>query len=257
MEIQGTSLDPLLFWKPGQSVRGALRFASSGLATALRFGSGAFVGSRRVQPERHLILYEREGCPYSRKVREALSVLDLDADVRPCPKGSETYRQELRQYVHVQGRIPVLLDPNTAQVLEDSDRIVAYLFRTYGDGNVPWSLRPGVLTDATSRLASLVRGNAGQRAQPRHHKPERPLELWSYEASPYSRFVREVLTELELPYVLHNAARKSPRRGELFEHAGTIQLPYLEDPNTGAALLESDAIVSYLRVTYGPEAAPN
>ena len=38
--------------------------------------------------------------------------------------------------------------------------------------------------------------------------PEHKLELWSFEASPYSRVVRSVLSELELPYILHSVAKE-------------------------------------------------
>ncbi len=38
--------------------------------------------------------------------------------------------------------------------------------------------------------------------------PEQKLELWSFEASPYSRVVRSLLCELELPYILHRMLQK-------------------------------------------------
>jgi glutathione S-transferase len=81
--------------------------------------------------------------------------------------------------------------------------------------------------------------------------PQKMLELWGYEASPYSRLVREVLTELELPYVLHNVARQSPRREAFVAMSGKMQVPYLKDPNTGTALFESADIIAYLEKTYG------
>jgi len=39
-----------------------------------------------------LKLYEFEACPFCRKVREAMSALDLDVLMFPCPKGGERYR---------------------------------------------------------------------------------------------------------------------------------------------------------------------
>ena len=36
----------------------------------------------------------------------------------------------------------------------------------------------------------------------------------------------------------------------MLAHAGRVQLPYLEDPNTGAALFESKTIVDYLEQHY-------
>ena len=40
-----------------------------------------------------------------------------------------------------------------------------------------------------------------------------PLELYSFEASPFCRLVREALSSLELPYRLTNVGRGSPSRG--------------------------------------------
>jgi hypothetical protein len=37
--------------------------------------------------------------------------------------------------------------------------------------------------------------------------PKRPLELFSFESSPYSRRVRELLCELELPYLLRSSGK--------------------------------------------------
>ena len=95
-----------------------------------------------------------------------------------------------------------------------------------------------------------VRVGNGGRARP-STAPAQPLELWSFEGSPYARRAREVLCELELPYVLHNVGRGSPKRDGLRARAGKVQVPYLEDPNTGTKMFESRDIVRYLRTTYG------
>jgi len=81
--------------------------------------------------------------------------------------------------------------------------------------------------------------------------PAQPLELWSYESSPYCRLVREVLCELELPYVLHNVAKGSPRRDAFVKRSGKMMVPYLADPNTGREMFESADIVAYVNSTYG------
>ena len=78
-----------------------------------------------------------------------------------------------------------------------------------------------------------------------------PLELWSFESSPYCRMTRAMLTELELPYLLHNVGRKSPRRAAFIARSGKMQVPWLSDPNTGTELFESKAIIDYLDQTYG------
>jgi len=95
-----------------------------------------------------------------------------------------------------------------------------------------------------------MRAGSGGRARP-STAPAQPLELWSFEGSPYARRAREVLCELELPYVLHNVGKGSPKRDELRARAGKVQVPYLEDPNTGTKMFESRDIVRYLRTTYG------
>ncbi|MGB1558462.1 MAG: glutathione S-transferase N-terminal domain-containing protein [Oceanococcaceae bacterium] len=56
-------------------------------------GSAAFRPADR-QPAQPLVLYEFEACPYCRLVREILTELDLDADIRPCPKGGKRFREE-------------------------------------------------------------------------------------------------------------------------------------------------------------------
>jgi glutathione S-transferase len=40
------------------------------------------------------------------------------------------------------------------------------------------------------------------------------------------------------------------KRDILKQKIGIFQVPYLEDPNTGAKMLESGDIVKYLRATY-------
>jgi glutathione S-transferase len=81
-------------------------------------------------------------------------------------------------------------------------------------------------------------------------RPEQLLELWSFEASPYCRLVRERLCELELAYRLHNVASGSPSRAAFPETGRPLQVPYLRDPNTGAAMFESADITRYLDREY-------
>jgi glutathione S-transferase len=108
--------------------------------------------------------------------------------------------------------------------------------------------------DATSFAATIVRLGRGlvpkvtADARP---DPPRLLELWDFEACPYCRKVREVLCELDLDYLAHPVAPGSPRRPELVRRGGKRQVPYLVDPNTGAAMYESDDIIGYLNATYG------
>lgn len=41
----------------------------------------------RQQPLKNIEIYEFEGCPFCRKVREAVNILDLDVVFYPCPRG--------------------------------------------------------------------------------------------------------------------------------------------------------------------------
>jgi len=225
-----------------------LDVATSVLTTAWRLGSGARVGRLGKRPLRRLELYEFEACPYCRKVREALSILDLEALIYPCPKGGPTYRPQVRK---LGGRemFPYLVDPNVGRAMYESDDIVAHLFAEYGGGRVPIALGAGVLTDLSSSLAGLPRLGGGARyrsARP----PVELLELYSFEASPFCRLVREALCELELPYRLHNVAAGSPGRDAFVERSGRMMVPWLSDPNTGVELFESADIVAYLEGTY-------
>jgi len=200
------------------------------------------------RPVEQLALYDFEACPFCRKVREALSILDLDAVVYPCPKGGPRFREEVRRRGG-KALFPYLVDPNTGQAMYESDDIVRYLFGTYGGGSVPWSLSLGPVTLAGSALASAWRFGRGERYR-RARTPEKPLELWSFEASPFCRIVREELCTLELPYVLHNVAKGSAKREAFVARSGKMMVPYLVDPNTGTAMFESADIVRYLDATY-------
>jgi glutathione S-transferase len=223
------------------------------IATTLaRLGASASVAKLGPRPEQPLELYDFEACPYCRKVREALCILDLEVKVYPCPKGGPRYRPELEKRGG-KAQFPYLVDPNTGKELYESDDIVRHLFATYGDGRVPFALAAGPLTDVSSALAGLFRPGLGafyEASSP----PEQPLELWSFEASPFCRIVREKLTALELPYLLHNVARGSPRRASFIERSGKMQVPYLLDPNTGAEMFESAEIVAYLEERYSARA---
>jgi glutathione S-transferase len=234
-------------------IRRALDVASSVAATLARAGSGAAVGTLGPRPERPLELYEFEGCPYCRKVREALSILDLDALVRPCPKNGPRFREEVRRRGG-KAQFPYLVDPNTSKEMYESDDIVNYLFASYGDGALPWTLAGGPLTDVGAMLAGLWRPGFGSFYEP-SRPPALPLELFSFEASPFSRLVREKLCALEIPYWLRNVARGSPKREAFAARSGKMQVPWLADPNTGRELFESADIVAYLDAQYSARSA--
>jgi glutathione S-transferase len=230
-----------------RSMNRTLDVATSYLASGLRLGLGMAAGHGRRRPERLLELYEFEACPFCRKVREGLTAFDLDAVVYPCPRGSRH-----RAAVEARGGkalFPFLVDPNTGEEMYESSDILRYLADTYGDGRVPAGLALGPLTAASSSLASLVRPDRGRKARP-SKAPAEALELWSFEGSPFCRIVRERLCELCLPYVLHNVGKGSAGRAAFQAMTGRMMVPYLKDPNTGAAMFESADIAAYLEKTY-------
>jgi glutathione S-transferase len=81
----------------------------------------------------NLILYELEGCPYCAKVKEKLDELGLEYESRMVAR-SHDKRTEVEE-VSGQTGVPVLIDEeHDVDGMAESDDIVAYLDRTYGDG---------------------------------------------------------------------------------------------------------------------------
>ncbi|MFE8070054.1 glutathione S-transferase N-terminal domain-containing protein [Marinobacteraceae bacterium S3BR75-40.1] len=253
-----------------QPVIHSLRVLGSVVNSSLNAWRGCMVVKPAAQPDKPLILYDMEGCPFCRRVREALSALHLDVDIRPCPKGGKRFRPEAERIGGKQ-QFPLLVDENTGTHLYESADIVEYLFQTYLKRPTPKYYRMRPYHPPLGSLATAASGLRGIRARAAK-APEQPLHLWSFEGSPYSRLVRENLCELEIPYHLHNLGkeevgeigpakrrlrpgtykpRKPGKRADFFAEHERVQVPYLEDPNTGEKLFESAAIVEYLEKTYG------
>ncbi len=226
----------------------SLDVATSLALSVVRLGAGMNVGPLGDRPEKPLELYEFEACPFCRKVREALSFLDLDAVVYPCPKNGSRFRPVVEQEGG-KAQFPYLRDPNTGTALYESGEIVRYLFSMYGKGTVPFLYKNDVTSLAAGAIGLSLRPGTGNQALP-SRSPERMLELYSFEASPYCRIVREVLCSLEIPYVLHNVAKGSPGRNAFVERSGRMMVPWLVDANTDTQLFESADIKEYLLSTY-------
>ena len=83
--------------------------------------------------------------------------------------------------------------------------------------------------------------------------------------------MRERLCELEIPYVVHNMGKEhwteagpavrrlrggplqaipGGKREGMLARAGEVQLPYMEDPNTGVSMFESADIIDYIEERY-------
>ncbi|KAJ1379826.1 Thioredoxin-like superfamily [Sesbania bispinosa] len=200
------------------------------------------------RPEKPIEIYEFESCPFCRKVREIVAILDLDVLFYPCPRNGPNFRSKVLEMGGKQ-QFPYMVDPNTGVSMYESDDIIQYLVGKYGDGNVPLALSLGFLTSLTCGLAMLSRIGKGTTYTPAK-LPPKPLIVWAYEGSPFCKLVREVLVELELPHLLRSCARGSPKRNILYQRTGHFQAPFLEDPNTGIEMFESAEIIEYLRATY-------
>jgi glutathione S-transferase len=243
--------------------------ASSLVTSSLALWRGSLVIKAAKQPALPLVLYDMEVCPFCRSVREALTALHLDVEIRPCPKRGKRFRPEAERAGGKQ-LFPLLVDANTGTTMYESKDIVAYLFRTYGQMEVPSAYRASPMRPVLGALASGSRLGRGAFARP-SHMPAKPLALTSFESSPYSRLVRERLTELELPYTLHNLGKEHwkeagpanrritpnpyvPREGgkrhAFFLAHGRVQVPFLEDQNTGVSMFGSAKIIDYIESTY-------
>ena len=242
----------------GLSAVTPLDVATSGLASMARMPFAAGSSTTVVEDLAPLApasslprLYEFEACPFCRRTREAITALDLEVEIYPCGQGSR--HRAAATSAGGKAQFPLLVDGD--EVLYESEDIVAYLAKKRG-------VDPAAVADAGGAAASLVasalrfgRGAAVADAARGRAAPAKLLELYSYDGNQFCRLVREVLCELDLPYVLRSAGKGSPRRGVLEDLAGSSQCPYLVDPNTGAALAESADIVDYLLSTYGGESA--
>jgi glutathione S-transferase len=215
------------------------------IASGLRLARSTRIDKLGPRPKERFTLWDFERCSASRSVREALSMLDLDADVRPCPVGGTRFRPELEG-----GGVPRLKDPNTGDLITGSQKIVRHLYKHYGVGSGPTVMIANPIRILTGLPIRALTADIGSRAQP-SRAPAQPLELYSFESSPYCRFARAKLSELELPYTLHNVAKGSPRRPEFIARSGKLQVPWLFDPNTGQGIFNSLEIERYLQSTYG------
>lgn len=248
----------------------AFDIATGSAGMFVRLGAGALVDGYRVKseggrlveysstlpyskPTLPLRLFEFEACPFCRKVREAVSMLDLDLLVFPCPKDGKVYREHVKANGG-KAQFPYLEDPNTDFAGYESDDIIRYLYKTYGpaSGVVPPVV--GSASTAGAGIAQSFRRGKGRDRASKTIAAEKPIELYGYEASPFSKIVRETLCELELPYYLHTTARGSRSRAELKERTGRFLVPFISDPNTGVEMFESAEICEYLMKTYGPDA---
>jgi hypothetical protein len=236
------------------------------LASTARGWRGTQVLRRAKAPERMLVVYDRENDPSCRLLRELLTELELDALIQPCPEGGKRFARKLPRGA----ALPYLVDRDLALEADGLQACLDHVLAQYADA--PWarSLLDNKLMQWSSKLASLLRGEAGLKARP-SKAPRKPLELYGFESSPYTRLVRERLCELELPWVLRSFGKEQladwgppslrftlkpwqpvpgGKREKMLADTGKAQVPYLIDPNAKVELFESSAIVEYLEQRY-------
>ena len=221
---------------------------------SMRMTQSQVESERGFQDSPNLVLYDVETDGECRRVREALCMLDLAFECRPCPYGAYRHRTLAAKLQNVplgEEILPFLHDSRSRVSIIGAEDILDYLYDVYLDGSAP---SPLVANRGTADIAMRSR-NTESSSSISHSKmpcryPVKPLELWAYEASPFCSLVREKLCEMELPYVLRPCSRGSPRRTELLRKAKTFQVPFIEDENTGIQLFESAKIIEYLNQTY-------
>jgi len=216
------------------------------------------------RPTKPLILYEYESSPYCRIVREAMNLLDITYECRPCPGARTGFSDEIADLEVGRRTVPYLVDPNDGPDVAvggmfESSTQIRYLLDVYGppptmfDRKALWPIEFQQFALITSTLAALVRGLPASRPDPRA-RPDAikmlPLVLWGYECSPFVRPVRERLSELCLPHQIVSCSRGSANRDAMIKKMGRFQVPFLEDPNTGIEMFESNEICSYLDAVY-------
>lgn len=204
--------------------------------------------SNYTRPKKPLVLYEYEGNPQCKKVREACALLDLSVEFRPCPGAISGFSDLLVSATKGRREVPFMVDPNPSMYkpeLLGSQNIVTHLFDTYGPG-------------AESAPKALISGgaptNTGSKTAPnarRDNNKMKAITLYGWEGAKPVTPVRAYLDKLGLAHVFIPCSPDSPNRKLLEKRTkGIYQVPYLVDPNTGIEMFESAEIVKYLEKVY-------
>uniref|UniRef100_A0A6U3SJ74 GST N-terminal domain-containing protein n=1 Tax=Ditylum brightwellii TaxID=49249 RepID=A0A6U3SJ74_9STRA len=278
------------------SVPTSIDTLTSGFASIARLPFGVTVSSPESSSPslpRLLQLYDIENSRDCRMVRERITELDLEVDVViPSAPNSRVFKDQMYKY-HLSGssssnrggvvpRLVVLENKGGSKgeekVLIGTDEILSYLDEKFGERSSSMDTNqaeesPGLkdafqdlLFDILSYVPSILRNGRGESVcnaalltkKYTVPRPVEPLILYSYEGNQFCRLVREVLTELDIPYTLKSAGKLSPRRDELFNlTGGSTQCPFIVDPNTNVRMAESKDIIKYLYRNYALWTPPN
>jgi glutaredoxin len=92
---------------------------------------------------------------------------------------------------------------------------------------------------------------------PTFNRPEQPIKIYEFDACPFCKKVREMVNYLDLDVLFCPCPKDGPNfRPEAIKKGGKSMFPYMEDPNTGTSMYESDDIIKYLADKYGDGTVP-
>ena len=212
---------------------------TSGLASVSRLPYGITVapelsGSSASPPVRphssKIQIYQFEGCPFCRRVREACTHLDIEYTVVPCGRDSR-HRKQVENAASLMGRkatYPFMEDLEMGVQLFESEDIIKHLIDNYGGGAGLPEPKDYFLTSTltTGWIPSLLRGGRGGKVAPSvvgSPPAQKTLVLYDYDGNQFSRLVREALVELDLVHVIKSVGNGSGRRVELEEVSGSTR----------------------------------
>jgi hypothetical protein len=218
-------------------------------------------------PSLPLVLYENESDADSKLVREACSILSLVVTIYPMPINGPRYRNKINpnDFINTKSapsndsNFPYFYDPNTSVKLAGSRKIIDYVFTKYGPPGqpIPDTLQQPMTGMNFPRLAAslgvsvLVNNAGGTYVDSNVPSNVQPIVIYAYEGSPFCKVVREALCSHEIPHTIYYTPRGSINRQRLYDLTKRFQVPYIQDPNTGIELFESEAIVEYICKQYG------
>lgn len=135
------------------------------------------------------------------------------------------------------------------------------LFLRAGTGALVQGYTPALTeTDETKYTLQNVGGRMLEETSPAiasFKRPEKPIAIYEFDACPFCKKVREMVCFLDLDVLFYPCPQGGPNfRPEAVAKGGKSRFPYMEDPNTGAAMYESDDIIKYLADTYGDGTVP-
>jgi hypothetical protein len=151
------------------------------------------------------ILYEFEACPFCRKVREVFSILSHCHLSTLSEKWKPISSRDCKEKYGTKATYPFSKDPNMGAQMFESDAILEYLFFTYCDGTIPWTLLPllknnnNPIVTLTAGLGLLFRAWRGATYRT-SNPPSLPLQVALYEGSPFCKLVQKTLCKLELEH---------------------------------------------------------